>query len=396
MDQTPARQSETSQPVTSSARSDKEGINRFAFVIHPLDVTFIHRHPRFGWSRILPDALVEWIGARVQPLYLACITGGRSPTTGQRIEGYLYTLGSTPQQMVRRDVRATYSRLIKVAHLAEQRGARILGLGAFTSVVGDAGVTVAREANIAITTGNSLTVSVTIETARRALSQMGVTDLASCTAMVVGATGSVGSACSRWLATMIPSLVLVSPDRNRLEELKRHIELETPDARVSIGIHADEQISTCDLIITATTALGQRVLDITRCKPGAVICDVARPPDIQPATAALRPDVLVIESGAVQIPGEVNFGYDMGLPPKTTYACLAETALLAMEGRFENYTIGREISFEKVKEIDGLFQKHAFQLAGLCSFGRYISEDEVASRRAQADRLRVSQPPRTH
>ena len=119
-----------------------------------------------------------------------------------------------------------------------------------------------------------------------------------------------------------------------------------------------------------------------------MICDVARPPDINPAEAALRPDVLVIESGEVLIPGDIDFGYNIGLPPKTAYACLAETALLAMEGRFEDYTLGRNISMERVKEIYRLFKKHNFQLAGLRSFGKYITAEDVAVKRQIADRLR--------
>ena len=41
---------------------------------------------------------------------------------------------------------------------AEKLGAKIVGLGAFTAVVGDAGITVARNLNIPVTTGNSYTV----------------------------------------------------------------------------------------------------------------------------------------------------------------------------------------------------------------------------------------------
>ena len=130
--------------------------------------------------------------------------------------------------------------------------------------------------------------------------------------------------------------------------------------------------------MTATSAFGQRVIDLTKCKPGAVICDVARPPDISPAEAALRPDVLVIESGEVLIPGDIDFGYDIGLPPKTAYACLAETALLAMDGRFEDYTLGRNIDMERVKEIYKLFGKHGFQIAGLRSFEEYITDEDIA------------------
>lgn len=364
------------------------GINRFAFVIHPLEVSFIHKHRWFRWTRYLPDKIVEPIAAMFPPIYISRITGGRSPATGQRIEGYLFSLGATPRQMMSRGERFTYKRLNIAARMAERRGARIMGLGAFTSVVGDAGITVAHEADIAITSGNSLTVAATLEAAKQAVIKMGATDLTRGKAMVIGATGSIGSVCARLLAQAIQDVVLVSIEPERLIDLKRRILNETPGSRVTISTRAGEMIGDCDLIVTSTSAFGQRVLDITRCKPGAVICDVARPMDINPAEAALRPDVLVIESGEVLIPGDIEFGYDIGLPPKTAYACLAETALLAMEGRFEDYTLGRNISLERVKEIYRLFKKHNFQLAGLRSFGKYITDEDVQVKRRLADQLR--------
>jgi hypothetical protein len=115
---------------------------------------------------------------------------------------------------------------------------------------------------------------------------------------------------------------------------------------------------------------------------------VARPPDINPAEGALRPDVLCIESGEVLIPGDIDFGYDIGLPPKTSYACLAETALLAMEGRFEDYTLGRNITMDRVKEIYKLSLKHEFKLAGLRFGEQYITDDDIAKKRVLADQYR--------
>jgi predicted amino acid dehydrogenase len=364
------------------------GINRFAFVIHPLEVGFIHRHRWFRWTRYLPDSIIEPVAAMFPPIYLSRITGGRSPASGQRIEGYLFSLGATPRQMMNQGERFTYKRLNIAARMAERRGARIMGLGAFTSVVGDAGITVAHEADIAITSGNSLTVAATLEAAKQAVIKMGIQDLTRGKVMVIGATGSIGSVCARLLAQAIYDVVLVSIEPERLIDLKRRIREETPGAQVTIATRADETIGECDLIVTSTSAFGQRVLDITRCKPGAVICDVARPPDISSDEAALRPDVLVIESGEVLIPGDIDFGYDIGLPPKIAYACLAETALLAMEGRFEDYTLGRDISLERVKEIYRLFKKHNFQLAGLRSFGKYITDEDVRVKRRLADQLR--------
>ena len=77
------------------------------------------------------------------------------------------------------------------------------------------------------------------------------------------------------------------------------------------------------------------------------------------------------------------------MPPKTSYACLAETCLLAMEGRFEDYTLGRNIEMERVKEIYRLFKKHGFKLAGLRSHGKYITSEDVAQKRVLAEELRA-------
>lgn len=375
-------------PAIRYLQPEEAGINKFAFVIHPLNVEFIHKHKWFRWTKYLPDELVERVAAYMPPIYLSRITGAQSPTTGQKVEGYLISLGATPRMMMSHDERFTYKRLNQAAKMAERLGARIMGLGAFTSVVGDAGITVAHEADIAITSGNSLTVAMTLEAAKHAVRLMGATDLTKGKVMIVGATGSIASVCSRLVAQAIGNVVLVSIEPEKLIELKRTIQRETPGCQVTIATRAGDLIADCDLIITATSAFGQRVIDITKCKPGAVICDVARPPDINPAEAALRPDVLVVESGEVIIPGDVDFGYDIGLPPKTSYACLAETALLAMEGRFEDYTLGRNITMERVKEIYKLAQKHGFQLAGLRSFGKYITDEDIMAKRALAEQLR--------
>lgn len=375
-------------PAIRTLQPDEVGINKFAFVIHPLDVNFIHAHKLFRWTKYLPDSLVESVAAYMPPLYLSRITGGQSPTTGQKIEGYLISLAATPRQMLKHSERFTYNRLNRSARMSERFGARIMGLGAFTSVVGDAGITVAHESDIAITSGNSLTVSATLEAAKQAVIKMGATDLTKGKVMIIGATGSIGSVCSRLLAQAIYDVVLVSIEPERLIDLKRVIQEETPGAEVAIATRPDEYLGDCDLVVTATSAFGQRIVDISKCKPGAVICDVARPPDINEAEAALRPDVLVIESGEVLIPGDIDFGYNIGLPPKTAYACLAETALLAMEGRFEDYTLGRNITIDRVKEIYRLFKKHEFQIAGLRSFGKYVTDDFVAEKRAVAEELR--------
>jgi predicted amino acid dehydrogenase len=378
------------QPGLQFLQPEEAAINRFAFVIHPLGIRFIHKHHLFRWTKYLPDTIVERAAAHLPPMYISRITGIESPTTGQKVEGILFSLGGTPRELMRRDPGFVYRRLIKASRMAERLGARLMGLGAFTSVVGDAGITVAQKADIAITSGNSLTVAATLEAAKQAVAQMG-NDLSEAhkgNVMVIGATGSIGAVCSRLLAQAVPNITLVAPRPERLIALKRTIEMETPGANVTISTTSDDYIGLADLIVTTTTAINSRILDITLCKPGAVICDIARPPDITEEEAALRPDVLVIESGEILLPGKPNYGYDIGLPPGVAYACLAETALLALEGRFEDYTLGRNIEVERVKEIYRLFKKHQLQLSGLRSHGHFLSEADLAYKRQLADELR--------
>ena len=156
---------------------------------------------------------------------------------------------------------------------------------------------------------------------------------------------------------------------------------------MSLSGNPDEHLPNCDLIITATSAVRQRVLDITYCKPGTVICDVGRPQNVSKEEADLRPDVLVVESGVLTFPGDLKLGYDMQLPPGTVYACLAETATLAMEKRYEDFSIGRDIPLEMVEEIHQLSRRHNFQLAGLRSFDQSVHKDELTRKRELARQL---------
>ncbi len=372
----------------ASATDDAMRANRFAFILHPLTIDYLAHHPRYRWTRHLPRALVEASAAHMPASRVGRVEGGVSPATGQRIAGFIYALGATPRQMLSRPPEFTYRRLDQAIRDAAAQGAQIVGLGAFTKVVGDAGITVARRASIPVTTGNSLTIAATLETAKLTARRMGWPDLSHAKAMVVGATGSIGSVCSRLLAAAVHDVVLVSIEPDRLTALRQKILEETPGAHVEIDTTTTRWVGDCDLIVTATSAFGQRVLDVSQCKPGSVILDVALPPDISAEEAAMRPDVLVVESGEVLIPGPVDFSFDIGLPPGVAYACLAEAALLAMEGRFESFTLGRDVQPDKVKEIYRLFRKHGFQIAPLRTFGEPLSDALVAEKNARADELR--------
>ena len=317
------------------------------------------------------------------PLVYSKIDGIKS-IDGTEAEGWIITVGGTPNQMMSRDPEFTYKRLIAASRLAEKLGAQIMGLGAFTKVVGDAGVTVAKHSPIPITTGNSYSSSAALWAAADAMKRMGLVKIPNggkeklkATSMVIGATGAIGSVSSRLLAMVFDEVILCGRNEQKLLDLKNSIYHDNSDTKILTTIDADSYLSDADLIVTATSGAGKKVLDITKVKPGCVITDVARPLDLKPEDIATRPDVMYIESGEIEVPVKNRLIMrDIQLPKNVVFACMAETIVLALEGRFEEFTIGRNIEWKKVKEIYKLGLKHGMKLAAISGVnGVYRQKD---------------------
>jgi hypothetical protein len=75
---------------------------------------------------------------------------------------------------------------------------------------------------------------------------------------------------------------------------------------------------------------------------------------------------------------------NIGLPPNVAYACLAETIVLALEGRFENFTVGRAIEWEKVRDIYKLGLKHGMRLAAISGVNGVYSDEDIEQVRERA------------
>ncbi len=361
-------------------------VNRFAFVIHPLSQEYFKKvQPVEVLSRVSPPLLMdslEKVMAYAPPFVYSRVEGIRSPT-GVEAEGWLIAVGGTPKEIMNHSPEFTYRRLLAAADMARKLGAQIMGLGAFTKVVGDAGVTVARQAPLPITTGNSYSASGALWAAHDALLRIRLLprprgkERVKFKAMVVGATGAIGAACARLLVRAAEEVYLVSPETAKLLALKAAIEQESPGAKVVLAATTGRDLPQMDMVVTATSGAGKKVLDIMKVKPGCVITDVARPLDLPPSEVAKRPDVLVIESGEIQLPGEVHMK-NIGLPRGVVYACLAETIVLALEGRFENFTVGRQIEWAKVREIYQLGLKHGMKLAAISGVHGEFSDEDIA------------------
>ena len=92
-----------------------------------------------------------------------------------------------------------------------------------------------------------------------------------------------------------------------------------------------------------------------------------------------------VEGGLVEVPGEPDFRFNFRLPPGLVFGCMAETIALALEGRFEDYTVGKTIQIDKVEMIEEMAARHGFRLARLRSFGQPVTDEQIRAIRQKAE-----------
>jgi fatty aldehyde-generating acyl-ACP reductase len=358
----------------------------FCFVTHPLSFDDVVRYEpgAAGKGRPLVAKILEWM----PPYAAAHLTGIRTPD-GRETEGWFVMAPLLPSQMLEFPREEVYRRIVGAIEIGAALGARVAGLGAFTGVVGDGGVTVAERAPIPVTTGNALTIAAGVRSLFRGAHEMGV-DPAAATVAVVGATGSIGAAALQLIAPRVRTVICVARNATRLRALAERIAGEVPcEVRWTTDLGA--AVRDADLILTATSST-QDVIEPGDLRTGAVVCELSLPHDVSRRVASERPDVLVVEGGNMRVPGALRMErvrepgsiFDLGLPEGTALACVSETMILALEERYESFSLGRGIDPVKVREIDALAERNGFALADMRAFDRAITPAQIAAIRAAA------------
>ena len=363
---------------------------KFCFIVHPLSIEDVARYEPSAKGKGAPliRKIMEWM-----PCWTAAhVTGVRTPD-GRETEGWFVSASLLPEQIMEFPREEVYKRIIRAIEIGTELGAQIAGLGAFTGVVGDGGITVAQRSPIPVTTGNSLTIGAGIQSLFRGAHEMGI-DATEATAVVVGATGSIGSACARLIAPNVKHVILVARNNTRLakfhESIKDHLACAS-----SYTTDISQAVRQGQLILTATSST-QDVIQPEDLQTGAVVCELSLPHDVSRRVAEERPDVLVTEGGNMLLPGNPHFervrepgqDFDLNLPPRTALACMSETMVLALENRLEGYTLGRGIELEKVVEIEAMAKRCGFTLADMRAFDAAITPEKIAATRTAAQERR--------
>lgn len=393
------RRSYAAQPRPAPAATDiTEDDRTFAFVAHyTSDEAIVQADPSFeSFTDAEFDRWKDW-GLSVGP-GLVHRVGRIQSAAGSRAVGWLFLVPMLPRDMLRLGRATAMESLERVRAQAKDRGASVLGLGGFTSIISRGGLDLAGDA-IAITSGNTLTSVMSVAAIEEAACRTGFV-LSGATVAVVGATGSIGRLVSLLLAERVAALTLIgnsgSPDAlGRCQRVAAEVGAAAAGAarplRVQYRLDLERALADADVVVVATNA-DSAIVSTDWLLPGTLVCDVAQPPNVT-ADPTIQRDVLVFSGGLVRLPQPVTLGPATGLAPGICWGCLGETIVLALEGSIADSSLG-ELTVSGADAMARLAEKHAVRSAPLQHCGREFTADDfdrVRLGRAARDTRRSAQ-----
>ena len=283
-----------------------------------------------------------------------------------KAEGWLVGLTLTPQQMKNLPKEKVQKKILEAVLFSQEKlGAELLMLGALTSPLTSAGrwLTENPKIKLKITNGNTYTAVISIEAVEKA-ARLANLDLSQIKIAIVGATGVIGEAITKHFNQKEVNLILVGRTQEKLQRLRSSLTGQNYELTNDLT-----KIIQADIVVTATshpTALIRPEL----LKENAIVVDVAEPPDVPSNIAETRPDIVCIDGGRVKTKG-VDLKMKLGLPKNTSFACMSEVILQALEEEKENH-IG-SINPKHMKKTQEWAKKWGFELADFTSFNKPVS-----------------------
>ncbi len=262
--------------------------------------------------------------------------------------------------------RYVQDRILEATLLAQnQLGAELVGLGAYTAPLTDAGRWLVRQdsVKINITHGDSFSTAIAAEGVRKISQQLGL-GLRTQKVAIIGAYGLIGSALSKILAQECGAMLLVGRNQIKLERLKNELAC---CGNVSLSTEI-ASIKDSDIVVTSTSHPGS-LLRPEHLKKNAVVYDIAQPINVTEEVCRQRPDIIRIDGCYAKIPS-INLGVEMGPPNGATFSCLAETIMQALDNDHSNY-VG-EIDLANVEKTIKREKKYGFYHAEFTNFSKPI------------------------
>jgi len=397
---------------------------RFGFIVHPFDLTsYVDMDKALGAYR--PEQVQRLMAClcncRLTEQEETLVLGSMDVKSrcGTTSGGEFFVIANTSEEILNLPPGEALRKVREAVRLAAARGARLVGLGGFTSIVTHNGTDLL-DLGIPLTTGNGYTVVSGLRTIEKSISHLKL-DPWQANVAVVGASGSLGRALALLLAERVGRLILTArPGPAGLMRLRkvacdivsylaahgtysrkqptnpiaeflgnydgaeqlndpqvcsraaRDLELE---GLLVLMADSSGRLANADIIATATSSVNG-ILTGDMLDPGTVVCEISRPFNVSQEVRLSRSDVLVIDGGLVVMPAGQELGLHVGLPQGLVYGCMAETMVMSLEKQHQHGSIGTELDPSQILKLEEQACRHGFSPAPLTASGRKVQPDD--------------------
>ncbi len=354
-------------------------MNKFGFIAHPIDLTSFYDFlgPLGKIAKKLPRNMVKYITS-ILPSYELCSYNNIRSSMGLSVSGIIAAVPLLPIQIASLPEERVLDLIETGIRKCVKEGAQIVGLGGFTSVVGNEGEVLSKRVSVPLTSGNALTASLTLEGIYKATFLMNLT-LSDCTVAILGSTGDIGSICTKILSKKVNKLNIAARNEKRLQEFSAII-TRCGGAKVEVFKYTKDAVKEADIILSATSSVST-IIEPEHLKPGCIVCDVSLPANIAKEVTNIRNDIFVFEGGLAKIehPEDIKKSILRNvLPRNSIFGCAAETIALTFENKFEPYSIGRgNITEEKIEKIREIAVKHGIALSDFFCGDKFYTERDI-------------------
>jgi predicted amino acid dehydrogenase len=393
----PARKTPPPQSAVSPRKRATGEPKRFAFVVHLLGAGDLRQVDQTleSFSDGQLQGLMSRVAEFVKPFCLGELA--IESIDGKLAEGEVIMLPHLPAELLALPGDEAVDLVQSAVELAAERGAEVVGLGGFSSIIADGGLALRAPAGVRVTSGNSMTTWAALQAIEAACAERNVA-MADSTVAVVGASGAIGHALSLLCAERVAELILVGNPRGgaaslqRLrsvaEDCKQHVtrlagagrafpsdtfagrisRRSSPDpagdeqAGVTITTDIDGQLPRAHIVLAATNAI-LPFISGHHLRECAIVCDISRPLNLMPGVGKERPDIALVSGGLVQVPDGAELG-QLGDRdrPNVLMACAAETVILALSRYRSKHLCGR-LDVTTVEEVGRLAESLGFSVS---------------------------------
>jgi fatty aldehyde-generating acyl-ACP reductase len=309
-------------------RTRMQYLGKVGFIGHPQDMDMFRGYIRhLKPTKVYRDGLLlklfEWT-----PSYKITNWSGLT-FDGSRCMDAVFVMVPFLPEMRGAKLRRIIDKIGDALDICVQEGCAIAALGAFTSILMQGQeADVASKYRIRVTSGNSFTAALIIESIEALARRFGIA-LSQSKLAIIGASGDIGSACAGWFANKVGELCLAARGLAPLEDLAHRLESRGA-TRVTVTLNHDEALRDSRFVVFVTSAPGQLV-SLDAFEPGAVVCDASAPVNVRTG-GVLRPDVFVYHGGIARLPFDLGLGFDIGLASSSTfYGCQVEALLITAD-----------------------------------------------------------------